>query len=83
MSNDKVMGGGLLVGSLAGVVVYFWLVFLSSWSLLTIQLSAFVAVSAVLFIVAWIGYTLATTPPPIPLENLDFDEELEVEAEAG
>ncbi len=83
MSNDKVMGGGLLVGSLAGVVVYFWLVFLSSWSLLTIQLSAFVAVAAVLLIVAWIGYTLATTPPPIPLENLDFDEELEVEAEAG
>ena len=83
MSNDKVMGGGLLVGSLAGVVVYFWLVFLSSWSLLTIQLSAFVAVAAVLLIVAWIGYTLATTPPPMPLENLDFDEELEVEAEAG
>lgn len=81
MSNDKVMGGALLIGSIAGVIVYFWLVFLSSWSLLTIQLSAFVAVAAMLLIVAWIGYTLATTPPPMPLEDFDFDEGLEVEAE--
>jgi predicted DNA-binding transcriptional regulator len=38
-------------------------------------LSAFFAVTAVLIIVAWIGYTLATTPPPEPLE--DFDDDLE------
>ena len=39
--------------------------------MLIIQMSAFVAVAAVLLIVAWIGYTLATTPPPVPIEELD------------
>jgi len=30
----------------------------------------------ILLIVIWIGYTMATTPPPIPLENpLDLDNE--------
>jgi predicted DNA-binding transcriptional regulator len=41
--------------------------------MLTIQVSAFVAVGMVLLIIAWIGYTLATTPPPMPLEDFDFD----------
>jgi predicted DNA-binding transcriptional regulator len=26
---------------------------------------------------AWIGYTLATTPPPVPLEDLNLEEEVE------
>jgi len=68
--DDRVLGGVILVGSLLGVACYFWLVFLSPWSLLVIQVSAFAAVAAALLIVAWIGYTLATTPPPVPLEGL-------------
>ena len=73
MSNDKIIGGGMLVGSLAGIGIYFWLLFMTEWADLTIKASAFLAVTAVLLIVAWIGYTLATTPPPIPLEDLNFD----------
>ena len=71
--DDRVLGGGILLASVIGILVYFWLVFLSPpvWQLLIIQLSAFLAVTAVLFIVAWIGYTLATTPPPEPFESLD------------
>jgi len=46
---------------------------MTEWADLTIKASAFLAVTAVLLIVAWIGYTLATTPPPIPLEDLNFD----------
>lgn len=45
---------------------------MSAWSLLTIQVSAFLAVAMVLLIIAWIGYTLATTPPPMPLEDFDM-----------
>jgi len=67
--DDRALGDVILVGSLFGVACYFWLVFLSPWSLLVIQVSAFAAVAAVLVIVAWIGYTLATTPPPAPLED--------------
>ena len=70
--DDKILGYLILVGSLLGIACYFYLVFLSPWIMLTIQVSAFAAVAAMLAIMAWIGYTLATTPPPIPLE--DFEE---------
>lgn len=73
MSNDRTLGGAILVGSIAGIAIYFWLLFMSPWGDLTIQVSAFAAVSMVLLIIAWIGYTLATTPPPMPLEDFDFD----------
>lgn len=75
--EDKLLGYMILIGSLLGIACYFYLVFLSPWILLTIQVSAFLAVVAILLIMAWIGYTLATTPPPLPLE--DFDEELSTE----
>ena len=68
--DDKVSGYAILSGSLLGIACYFYLVFLSPWALLVVQVSAFLAVAAVLVIVAWIGYTLATTPPPEPLEDL-------------
>lgn len=78
--DDRILGGLILVGSLVGVCLYFWLVFLSPWYLLIVQVSAFVAVAAVLAIMAWIGYTLATTPPPAPLEDLSRDlEETKIE----
>jgi len=60
----------MLFGSLLGIVCYFYLVFLSPWGLLVVRISAFLAVAAVLVIVAWIGYTLATTPSPEPLDDL-------------
>jgi len=43
------------------------------------KLPVLAAVYLVLLIVLWIGYTMATTPPPIPLDNLD----IEVEGNAG
>ena len=77
MVNDRVLGWGILVGSIAGIVVYFWLLFMSPWAQLTLQVSALAAVGAVLLIMAWIGYTLATTPPPMPIEDFDFDSDLD------
>jgi predicted DNA-binding transcriptional regulator len=43
--------------------------------MLVLQLTGFIAVGAVLGILAWIGYTLATTPSPKPIE--DVEKELE------
>lgn len=85
MSRDQTIGWVILLVSVLGVVVYFYLTFLSPWGLLTIQVSAFLAVGAVLLIVAWIGYTMATTPPPMPLEDIDFDEGLsgKIEGSSG
>ena len=76
MADDRVLGGAILVGSLVGIVIYFWLLFMSPWAWLTIQVSALLAVGMCLLIMAWIGYTLATTPPPMPLEDFDFESEL-------
>ena len=81
MADDRVLGGAILVGSLAGVVIYYWLLFMSPWAWLTIQLSALLAVGMCLLIMAWIGYTLATTPPPMPLEDFDFETDLGEESE--
>ena len=75
MANDRILGGALLLISVAGIIVYFWLLFMSPWAWLTIQISAFLAVAMILAIIAWIGYTLATTPPPLPLEDLDLNSE--------
>jgi len=77
MSKDQALGSMILLGSILGIAAYFYLTFLSPWIVLTIQISAFIAVAAILLIIAWIGYTLATTPPPTPLEDLDLEQETE------
>ncbi|MEM3423926.1 MAG: transcriptional regulator, partial [Nitrososphaeria archaeon] len=66
MDKDQVIGVLIFLGSLVGILVYGVLLFLLGVevSLLTLQVSAFLAVAAFLGIMAWIGYTLATTPPP-------------------
>ena len=66
MSKDQGMGLALLVISILGIILYGWFVY--GWPLVTLQVTAFVAVAGILVIVAWIGYTMATTPPPAPLE---------------
>jgi predicted DNA-binding transcriptional regulator len=73
MDQDQVLGWVILLGSLIGIGLYFWLLFFTPWAWLIIQISALVAVGGVLGIMAWIGYTMATTPPPTPIEDMDFD----------
>ena len=79
--NDKLLGYVILIGSLLGIACYFYLVFLSPWALLVVQISAFLAVAAILAIMAWIGYTLVTTPPPEPLEDLAEESSTEEKGE--
>ncbi|MCS7113313.1 MAG: transcriptional regulator [Nitrososphaerota archaeon] len=77
MSKDQAIGAILLIGCIVGILVYGWLVFASQWAFLTLQITGFIAVAGVLAILAWIGYTLATTPPPKPIE--DIEKEIEEE----
>ncbi len=79
MSKDQIMGVLLLIGSIIGIAIYGWLIFFTNWSLLVLQLTGFIAVAGVLAILAWIGYTLATTPPPKPFEEVE--KEIEEESE--
>jgi len=66
MSKDQTWGFAILVLSVLGIILYGWFVY--GWPLITLQITAFLAVALVLVIAAWIGYTMATTPPPAPLE---------------
>ena len=79
ISKDQVLGLLTLAGSLVGIIVYGILLFSlgDAVSLLTLQVTAFLAAAFILGVLAWIGYTLATTPPPKPIE------EIEKEIEAG
>ena len=78
MSKDQVIGVAMLIGSIGGILIYFYLLFLSAWTMIVMQLTAFIAVAGVLGILAWIGYTLATTPPPKPVEEIEKEIEEEL-----
>ena len=69
MEKDQAIGVVILAGSIIGIILYFWLVFLSPWSGFIMALTLFAAVAALLAILGWIGWTMATTPPPKPLEE--------------
>jgi hypothetical protein len=60
------LGGiGLNVDTTKMTSVQFWLV----------AIPVFLAFILVLGIGAWIGWTMATTPPPKPIEELELEEE--------
>jgi predicted DNA-binding transcriptional regulator len=56
------------LGSIAGIIIY-GLLLLYFWEI-TIRVTAFLAVALLLAILAWIGYTMATTPPPEPIAEI-------------
>lgn len=68
MANDRAIGGGIFGGSIIGIVVYGYLIY--RWPLLVLEITAFVGVLVLLAILAWIGYTMATTPPPEPITDI-------------
>jgi len=78
VSRDQVIGVLLVLAGIVGIILYAWLIFLTEWSYLILQLTGFVAVAGVLGILAWIGYTLATTPPPKPIEEIEKELEEEL-----
>jgi len=66
LDKDQAIGAAILVGSVAGIVTYTWLLY--AFAVIVLQATAFLAVGAVLVILAWIGWTMATTPPPEPID---------------
>jgi predicted DNA-binding transcriptional regulator len=67
MGKDQLFGAVILVASVVGIVVYGWLLYIFPTTVL--QITAFIAVGLVLGIAAWIGWVMATTAPPAPLES--------------
>jgi len=81
LAKDQAIGALVLIVCLAGILIYGCLVFdiVPGWnfSKIVLQITGFVAILGILGIGAWIGWTMATTPPPKPIEEL----EKEIEAE--
>lgn len=87
MTRDRAVGAGLVIVSLIIIVVYVWLLFFPPQGVtiggvpvdvFLLKLTAAIAVVAVFGILAWIGYTLATTPPPKPIEEIEKEIEEEL-----
>ena len=83
MSKDQAIGGAILLVCVLVAVLYVVTLFYPTWlvsigllnstatvSFWVIAVPVFVAFVAVLFIGAWIGWTMATTPPPKPIEEI-------------
>ncbi|MEM4488672.1 MAG: transcriptional regulator [Desulfurococcaceae archaeon] len=77
MNRDRVVGILLFTVSILIILVYAWILFFTQWAMLVIQITLMIAVAGVLGILAWIGYTLATTPPPKPIEEIEKELEQE------
>ncbi len=83
VSKDQGIGGAILVVCVVVALLYIVTLFYPSWlSFIGLSFSAgtvqfwviavpvLVAFVAILFIGAWIGWTMATTPPPKPIEEI-------------
>lgn len=78
MSRDQIIGWLMVLVAVAVILVYTWLMFFTAhWEFLT-RLTLVIAIVGVFGIIAWIGYTLATTPPPKPIEEIEKEIEEEL-----
>jgi hypothetical protein len=57
------MGIMIFVLSIGGFFVYAYLLMLSEWSPIVLQLSVLMAVGGILGVISWIGYNMATSKP--------------------
>lgn len=84
MARDKVTGAALLIISIFIIVIYnvaMWYPPLSSLAAsFLLKLTDSIIVIVVLAILAWIGYTLVTTPPPKPIEEIEKELESELKS---
>jgi protein-S-isoprenylcysteine O-methyltransferase Ste14 len=75
LSRDQLYGGGIFAVSLVIIVAYVIAFFAPQlslpmwWHEWAVGLPVLLFVLAVLVIAMWIGWTMMTTPPPLPLEQ--------------
>ena len=63
MDKRKSTGILIFVACIVGFFVYAYLLMLSEWSPIVLQLSVLMIAGGILGVVSWIGYTMATTKP--------------------
>ena len=84
VSKDQAIGGAILLVCVVVAVLYIIAIFIPNWvidplnlqmnentfRLWAVAIPVLIAFVAILFIGAWIGWTMATTPPPKPIEEI-------------
>ncbi|MCY4491972.1 MAG: transcriptional regulator [Thaumarchaeota archaeon] len=63
MNRRKGIGITIFVLCIAGFFLYAYLLMLSEWSPIVLQLSVLMIAGGILGVVAWTGYIMATTKP--------------------
>lgn len=80
VSKDQSIGGFIRIICVAIATAYtvalFWPA-LEAIRLWLVAIPVLVALIAILGIGAWIGWTMATTPPPKPIEDMQMEEKNE------
>lgn len=61
MSKRKAQGIMIFVLAISAFFVYSYLLMLSEWSPIVLQLSILMIVGGILGVISWIGYMMATT----------------------
>jgi predicted DNA-binding transcriptional regulator len=88
LSKDQVIGAAIFLACVVIAILYVATLFFPGW-ITTLGLSiadvdvrfwavtvpVFIGFIAILGIGAWIGWTMATTPPPKPIEELKSESE--------
>jgi len=65
------IGALILIVCIAIAAGYSYVVlFVEAWRVWAVTIVVLLAFLAIMFIGAWIGWTMATTPPPRPIEEL-------------
>jgi len=63
MDKRKTTGILIFISCISGFFLYAYLLMLSEWSPIVLQLSVLMIAGGVLGVISWIGYSMATTKP--------------------
>ena len=64
MRRMKLSGIGLLLVSIIGFFVYSYILFATVWDILILKFTVLIGLAAILAVLGWIGYTIATAHIP-------------------
>lgn len=84
MDSDRALGVLIVIGATLAGILYFGsgTSLIPWWSFLTsVKILVSIGFVAVLGIGAWIGWTMASTPSPEDVGEIDMDEDLDEEIE--
>jgi predicted DNA-binding transcriptional regulator len=95
LSKDQAIGAAILIVCLAVALFYIVTLFYPQWldtfgvqvtqaniQFWLIAIPVFIAFIAIMGIGAWIGWTMATTPPPKPIEDITSEIEKDTEKQS-